>query len=97
LFKLGPTETTLSDPFTAGVNLVVSAMLQSPSFVYRVELGREEADGTIGLTNYEMASRLSFSIWNTMPDDALFAAAESGKLDTPDGVSAMAKTMLDDV
>lgn len=96
LFKQGLDVTTLTDPFAAGVSVVMQAMLQSPSFVYRVEIGKTESDGTLGLTNYEMASRLSYSIWNSMPDDQLFADAEAGTLDTPEGVAGVAKRMLDD-
>lgn len=96
LFKRGTELTGVTDPFAAGVAIVVQMMLQSPHFVYRLELGAKNPDGTFGLTNYEMASRLSYSLWNTMPDDALFAAAEDGSLATQEGIAAQAKRMLDD-
>ncbi|MGZ5968297.1 MAG: DUF1592 domain-containing protein, partial [Polyangiales bacterium] len=89
-------KTSITDPFTAGVSIVIIAMLQAPDFVYRMEIGHDGGDGTIALDKYEMASRLSFTIWNTMPDDDLFAKAESGALDTPESVAEVAKTMLDD-
>src|SRR5262249_20476146 len=53
-------------------------------------------DGGIPLDGYEIASRMSYLFWNTMPDDGLFAAAKAGTLDTADGVSAQAARMLDD-
>lgn len=96
IFKGGLDDTTITDPFVAGVSVVITAMLQAPDFVYRVEIGHDGGDGTIALDKYEMASRLSYSIWNTMPDDALYAKAESGTLDTAEGVASTAKEMLDD-
>jgi hypothetical protein len=84
------------DPFTAGVHLTVQAMLQSPYFIYRVVDGEPEDDGRVRLDGFERASRLSYSLWNTMPDDDLFAAAQAGELDEPEGVLAQAERMLDD-
>ncbi|MBK9758225.1 MAG: DUF1592 domain-containing protein [Nannocystis sp.] len=81
--------------FPAGVRLVVQAMLQSPHFLYRVEAS-EVPDGTkIRLSGHEIASKLSYMLWNTMPDDALFAAAADGSLDDPKGVAAQAARLLD--
>lgn len=81
-----------------GLRLATAGLLQSPSFLYRVELGEPDpsAPGRRRLTGYEMASRLSFLIWNRAPGDALLDAAERGELDTPEGVAAAAKSMLDD-
>jgi hypothetical protein len=96
LFKQGPTLTAMTDPFAAGVNVVLQAVLQSPHFVYREELGETKEDGTSGLNNWEMASRLSYSLWNTMPDDLLFAEAEAGTLVTPEGIEKQVRRLLDD-
>ena len=86
--------------FANGVTLVLRAMLQSPYFLYRVELGAPaaapEADGALPLTGYEIASRLSYFIWNTMPDATLLGAAAANQLSTADQVSAMASQMLTD-
>jgi hypothetical protein len=57
--------------------LVVRAVLMSPQFLYLVE---EDAGVTRALTGWEIASRLSYFLWDTLPDDALFALAESGDL-----------------
>jgi hypothetical protein len=84
------------DAFHAGVRLVVQSMLQSPFFLYRSELKAVKEAGAMPLGSYEVASRLSYLFWNTMPDDALFAAAQSGALDGPDGVREQALRMLDD-
>jgi hypothetical protein len=96
LYKQGPTFTAMTDAFAAGVNVVVQAILQSPNFVYRIELGEKKPDGTIGLTHWEMASRLSFALWNTMPDEALFAAAADGSLATAEGIERHTRRLLDD-
>ncbi len=96
LFQRGPALTGVTDPFRAGVRITVQAMLQSPWFLYRVEQGGEAGEGGILLTGWELASRLSFALWNTMPDDALLEAAASGALSTPEGIEAEAKRMLID-
>ena len=79
----------------AGLRLVVEAMLQSPNFLYRVELGEPAEPGEVTpLTSYEMASRLSYAIWGSMPDDELFQAAADGLLQDPDELSYQARRML---
>jgi Protein of unknown function (DUF1592)/Protein of unknown function (DUF1588)/Protein of unknown function (DUF1595)/Protein of unknown function (DUF1587) len=78
--------------FEVGARLVVQTMLLSPEFLYRPELGTD--DGF--LTGYETASRLSYFLWATMPDDALLQAAADGELDTQDGVEAQVVRMLAD-
>ncbi|WP_437732714.1 DUF1592 domain-containing protein [Sorangium sp. So ce1335] len=84
-------------PFEQGVRHVIEAMLQSPHFLYRVELS-EELDGEqiIPLDGYEIATRLSYLLWNSLPDDALFEAAEGGALATPEGIEVEARRMLAD-
>ncbi|APR78955.1 Cellulose-binding domain protein [Minicystis rosea] len=95
LFEKGKDVVTGPDDFAKGAQLVLQALLQSPHFIYRIEASSKVAkDGSIPLTGYEVATKLSYMIWNTMPDDALFAAAESGKLDTPEGVRAEAERLL---
>jgi len=84
--------------FEDGIEVVLQAMLQSPSFLYRPELG----DGTpiegdvVPFTSWEMATKLSYMLWNTMPDDALFVAAEADELRTKEQVAAQATRMLED-
>lgn len=80
----------------AGLQMVVQAMLQSPYFLYRVEFGMPDpVEGdVVQLTSYEMASRLSYLFWNTMPDTALFEAAERDELRTPGQIEAQARRML---
>jgi uncharacterized protein DUF1592/uncharacterized protein DUF1588/uncharacterized protein DUF1595/uncharacterized protein DUF1585/uncharacterized protein DUF1587 len=83
--------------YDKGVELVVQALLQSPSFLYRVELGGTAAGAhVVALDSWEMATRLSYFLWGTMPDDALFAEAEADRLRTPEQIEAQAKRMLAD-
>lgn len=84
--------------FAKSIELVVATMLQSPSFLYRVELGMPDPvdSGALRLTPYETATRLSYLLWGTMPDDDLLDAAASGQLDSSTQVRAMAESMIDD-
>jgi hypothetical protein len=66
-----------------GFRLVVEAMLQSPYFLYHADIGSTGAPTARPqpLTPYELASRLSYFLWDTMPDQALFDLAAAGTLD----------------
>jgi Protein of unknown function (DUF1592)/Protein of unknown function (DUF1588)/Protein of unknown function (DUF1595)/Protein of unknown function (DUF1585)/Protein of unknown function (DUF1587) len=84
--------------FESGMTLSVEAMLQSPGFLYRVEVGSPVADrdDVVKLLPYELASRLSYLLWNTMPDDKLLDAAKNGGLDDKSGIEEQARRMLED-
>jgi len=88
----------LEQSFEDGIRLVIQAALQSPYFLYHVESpgGDVGEDGRVGLSPFELASRLSYFLWRTMPDRALFEAAEAGELDTPEGIREQVLRMLDD-
>ena len=81
-----------------GMQYAVSAILQSPNFLYRVELGAPSAadGGRLKYNSYEMASRLASALWNTVPDSMLLDAAAKDSLSSADGVTAQAKRMLGD-
>lgn len=97
LFAEGPTHYPALDPFTAGVRVSLEGFLQSPHFVYRPELGADaDANALVALSDYEMASRLSYTLWNTMPDDALFDAAGKGDLTKDASLRAQVDRMLAD-
>jgi hypothetical protein len=83
--------------FAGGIGLVIQALLQSPHFLYRVELGTPDpVEGdVVPLGPYEIASRLSYLLWSSMPDDELFAAADAGELATQEQIAAQARRMLD--
>jgi hypothetical protein len=80
------------------VSLVIEALLQTPSFLFRVELGQAEAvrPGVLPLTPHELATRLSYLLWGTTPDPHLLELAASGALASAEGVEAQALAMLDD-
>lgn len=81
--------------FVGGVQSVVEAMLQSPNFLYRVERGSSERDEYgVKLAGWEVASRLSFLITGTIPDDELLAAAEAGELSTPEAIATQARRLV---
>lgn len=86
---------TLGD-LDAGLEYGMAALLMSPNFLYRVELG-DHPDAPAGAyDDWEMASRLSFFLWDTTPDLELLADAEAGRLTTDDGLEAVVDRMLAD-
>jgi mono/diheme cytochrome c family protein len=93
LMKLFDKATKRGDNFADAMKLPLQAILVSPHFLFRVEL-----DGTAQavrpLTDYELASRLSYFIWSSMPDEALFTVARQGKLKDPEVLAIQAKRML---
>jgi hypothetical protein len=90
------TDLAAGDPWR-GVRLALAGMLQSPRFLYRVELGVLDASGeSRSYDGFEMASRLSFLLWNAGPDQELLDAAAAGDLDTPEGRFDQASRLLED-
>jgi len=83
--------------FADGIQAVLEQLLQSPYFLYHLEL-EEQARGVgkVTVTSYSMASRLSYLIWSSMPDDTLFQEAAAGQLETPEQIKAQAIRMLAD-
>ena len=86
---------TKSD-FKTSLSALIEAVLQSPDFLYRVEWGKRDADGHLRPSGYEMATRLSYFLWGTQPDQTLLAAAVSGELETKTGVLTQATRLLAD-
>src|SRR6185312_6929764 len=82
--------------FKTGIEWIVFAMLQSPQFLYRFELGATPMGAYAQPTPYEIASRLSYIYLQSMPDAALFAAADKGELATPAQIEAQARRLLAD-
>lgn len=80
----------------AALGAIVEVALQSPQFLYRVEAPISQASGsTVPLGPYEMASRLSYFLWGTTPDDTLLDAAASDKLRTPEQVGVQARRLVE--
>ena len=90
LFNSGASLTGSRSAFAKGASLVIRAMLQSPYFLYRTEMGANNA----ALSGYEMAAKLSLWLRGTTPSDALLDSVATAKLDTADGAAALATTML---
>jgi hypothetical protein len=83
--------------FNNGVRLVVQALLQSPKFLYLIEPVAAGGPGSVvGLDNYSLASRLSYFLWNSMPDDQLLDAAAADRLTGADGMAAEAGRLMKD-
>jgi hypothetical protein len=78
-----------------GLQLALKAILVSPSFLYRIEPDPPQAT-TRGLDGWEVASRLSYFLWSSMPDDELFARARAGALREPDEIGTQVRRMLAD-
>ncbi len=95
LFNKGPQLFGTPDAFADGAELVIATFLQSPHFLYRSEVSGTAVNGRIALDGYEVASRLSYGLVGTMPDDALMAAAGAKQLGTRDGVLEQARRLLD--
>lgn len=96
--------TAMLDLFTAeqersgyahAIELVLTAMLESPSFLYRVEPTDGESEAR-ALSDYALATRLSYFLWASTPDDALLDAAATGTLQTRDGVERATRRLLVD-
>jgi len=86
--------TTLAD-FHRGAEYGLAALLQSPDFLFRAELGVDGGrPGERRYAGYELASRLAFFLWDSTPDDALLDAAQSGALDAPAGLEREVDRML---
>ena len=86
-----------NDSVEEAIGLTLAGVLQAPAFLFHLEAGEPNADGeSIPLTGFELASRLSYFLWDTMPDAELFRAADSGELSSAGGVAAQARRMLED-
>jgi hypothetical protein len=84
--------------FDEGIEQVVAAVLASPDFLYRAIRGPNgtSPNSEFALTDLELASRLSFFLWNTGPDDELLSLAAAGGLTRPGAVEKQVKRMLAD-
>jgi hypothetical protein len=83
--------------FYHGLEFAVAGVLQSPNFLFRVELAEPDPNDSARLryTSYELATRLSYALWNTTPDEELLSAADSGRLDST-GLARQAQRLLGD-
>jgi hypothetical protein len=98
LYLEGAGDLATPEGFAEGVVRVVATLLQSPEFLYRFErTAADSADGNVRLASaWVLASRLSFLLWGSVPDQALLDAAAENALATPDDVEREARRLLAD-
>ncbi len=84
--------------FDAAVQLTVTALLQAPQFVYRLESpdGETKAADLLELSPHELATRLAYFFWESAPDEELMRAADAGELSSPEQIEQQARRLLDD-
>jgi mono/diheme cytochrome c family protein len=84
--------------FDAGIAMALSAVLANPEFLFRVESDPKEVpvSGVYRVSDFELASRLSFFLWSSIPDDELLDAAVQGKLSQPGELEKQTRRMLAD-
>ena len=86
--------------FEQGIQVGLQAILVSPHFLFRIEglqnSSQASASGIQSVNQYEIASRLSYFLWSTMPDETLFELAAQGRLDNPRTLQVQVKRMLKD-
>jgi hypothetical protein len=96
LLKLFDVATKQGEAFHVALKLPMKAVLVSPHFLYRIEEDPKDPDGVRTISDYELATRLSYFLWSTMPDDELFALAARNGLRGPGVLDAQVKRMLRD-
>lgn len=79
---------------TEGMKVALAAMLSSPQFLYRSEIGDSQGNGVFKLTGHELATYMSYTFTGTTPSVSLMAAAGRGELDTPTGIRQHATALL---
>jgi hypothetical protein len=93
--SLAASASTTLGSATEGARWATVELFESPNFIYRPELGAPASNGALRFSGYETAGRLSFLIWNSLPDQMLLDQAASGVLATADGIRTAATRMLD--
>jgi len=90
--------TGTEDGFEAGIEMALQGILVSPDFLFRVERdpGNVAADTSYRISDLELASRLSFFLWSSIPDEELLSLAERGQLKEPAVLEAQVRRMLAD-
>src|SRR5258706_826554 len=95
--KLYFADKTDGESFVQSVRVALTAVLVSPQFMYRIELDPKAAPGAVHpITDYELASRLSYFLWTSTPDEELLTLAQQNRLHVPVTLDAQVKRMLAD-
>jgi hypothetical protein len=82
--------------FEEGLSLAIATILASPNFLFRIDKERPAPEAARSTSQYELASRLSYFLWSSMPDQELLRAAERGTLRRPEVLDAQVRRMLAD-
>ncbi|MCU1330391.1 MAG: hypothetical protein JWN34_5761, partial [Bryobacterales bacterium] len=85
-----------SEKFDEGIRVALEAILLSPNFLFRIEREPAGASGAYKLNDFELATRLSYFLWSTIPDEALLRAAREHKLTQPGGLQEQVRRMAAD-
>lgn len=98
LSRLARSAVDRGESFEQSVQLMLQAVLCSPHFLFRVELDSDDPNRQPirDLNDFELATRLSYFLWSSAPDDELFALAEKGELRKGDNLAQQAKRMMKD-
>jgi mono/diheme cytochrome c family protein len=87
-----------NQPFERGIQVALSAVLVSPHFLYRIEgePAADSPDNIYALNDFELATRMSYFLWSTMPDEELYQVAKRGELRKDGNLEAQVRRMLRD-
>jgi hypothetical protein len=96
LVKLATSAQADGESFEESICLAIERMLVSPNFLFRVEKPPASAEGISPVSEYELATRLSYFLWNSMPDEELFGCADNGTLRDRDVLETQVRRMLKD-
>ena len=96
LMKLFDLAAKQDEPFERAIRLPMKAVLCSPHFLYRIEDDPKDPSAVRTLNDFEFATRLSYFLWSSMPDEELFKHALAGDLRKPDVLEAQVKRMMKD-
>ena len=96
LMKLYDLAAAQGEPFVSALKLPMKAVLVSPHFLYRIEDDPKNPNDVRTIDDFEFATRLSYFLWSSMPDEELFALATKGALRKPGTLDAQVKRMLND-
>jgi hypothetical protein len=96
LLRLYDAATTRGDAWEQAVRLPMKAVLCSPHFLYRIEDDPETPEGVRTLNDFEFATRLSYFLWSSMPDEELLRLAAANDLRKPDVLPGQVQRMLRD-
>ncbi|CAN5325358.1 DUF1592 domain-containing protein [soil metagenome] len=96
LVKLYDLAASKGDKFEQALKLPLKAVLVSPHFLYRIEEDPKDATAVKVISEYELATRVAYFLWSTMPDEELYSLASKGELRKPGVLAAQVKRMLKD-